>query len=136
MSCFFLPVQALMLSNITPDNMAAASGLSNFLRTLGAAVGTAISVTSWEYLASMNRATLVENINVYNPANTAYLNQLQVSGMSNQQAYATIDHTIFAQSYMVATNQFFLYCAVLFFLLMGVVWFTKPRKGTGGAMGH
>jgi DHA2 family multidrug resistance protein len=136
MSCFFLPVQALMLSNITPDNMAAASGLSNFLRTLGAAIGTAISVTAWEYLASMNRATMVENINVYNPANTAYLNQLQATGMSTQQAYAMIDHTVFAQSYMVATNEFFLYSAVLFFLLMGVVWLTRPRKGTGGAMGH
>jgi DHA2 family multidrug resistance protein len=47
-----------------------------------------------------------------------------------------IDHTVFAQSYMVATNEFFLYSAVLFFLLMGVVWLTRPRKGTGGAMGH
>ena len=136
MACFFLPVQALMLSNITPDNMAAASGLSNFLRTLGAAIGTAISVTSWEYLASSNRASLVGNINIYNPANTSYVNQLQATGMSNEQAYAAIDHTLFLQSYMLATNEFFLYSALLFFLLMGVVWLTRPRKGTGGAMGH
>jgi DHA2 family multidrug resistance protein len=136
MACFFLPVQALMLSNITPDNMAAASGLSNFLRTLGAALGTAISVTSWEHLASMNRAAMVEHINVYNPANTAYVQQLQAMGMSSEQAYAVIDHALFSQSYMVATNEFFLYSAVLFFLLMGVVWLTRPRTGTGGAMGH
>jgi DHA2 family multidrug resistance protein len=136
MSCFFLPVQALMLSNITPDNMAAASGLSNFLRTLGAAIGTAISVTSWDYLASMNRASMMENINAYNPANTAYLEKLQTTGMGNEQSYAVIERTVSAQSYMVATNEFFLYSALLFFLLMGVVWLTKPRKGTGGAMGH
>lgn len=136
MACFFLPVQALMLSNITPDNMAAASGLSNFLRTLGAALGTAISVTAWEDLAAMSRAELVENINVYNPASTLYLEQLQSTGLSREQAFSVLDHTIFSQSYMIATNRFFLYSAVLFFLLTGVVWLTKPRKGTGGAMGH
>ncbi len=136
MACFFLPVQALMLSNITPDNMAAASGLSNFLRTLGAAIGTAISVTSWDYLSSMNRAALMENVTAYNPANSAYLDKLQATGMSNEQAYAVIERTVSSQSYMVATNEFFLYSAVLFFVLMGVVWLTKPRKGTGGAMGH
>jgi len=136
MACFFLPVQALMLSNITPDNMAAASGLSNFLRTLGAAIGTAISVTSWEHLALLNRASMVGNINAYNPANTAYIDQLQASGLSKEQAFAVIDRMLFSQSYMVATNEFFLYSAVLFFLLMGVVWLTRPRKGAGGAMGH
>lgn len=128
MACFFLPVQALMLSNITPDNMAAASGLSNFLRTLGAAIGTAISVTTWEHLALINRAQLVENINAYNPASTLYIERLQASGLTQEQAYAVVDRTLFAQSYMNATNEFFLYSSVLFFILMGVVWLTRPRK--------
>ncbi|MEO8332429.1 MAG: DHA2 family efflux MFS transporter permease subunit [Gallionella sp.] len=136
MACFFLPVQALMLSNITPDNMAAASGLSNFLRTLGAAIGTAISVTAWEHLASLSRAQMIENINVYNPASTLYLEKLQSTGLSREQAYASLDHTVFSQSYMIATNQFFLYSAALFFLLTAVVWLTRPGKAGGGAMGH
>jgi DHA2 family multidrug resistance protein len=84
----------------------------------------------------MNRAALMENITAYNPANSAYLDKLQAAGMSNEQAYAVIERTVSSQSYMVATNEFFLYSAVLFFVLMGVVWLTKPRKGTGGAMGH
>jgi DHA2 family multidrug resistance protein len=136
MSCFFLPVQALMLSNITPDHMAAASGLSNFLRTLGAAIGTAISVTTWEHLALLSRAQLSENINAYNPAATLYIERLQATGLSQQQAYAVLDHTLFTQSYMVATNEFFLYSSVLFFLLMGVVWLTRPRKAAGFSSGH
>jgi len=136
MACFFLPVQALMLSNITPDHMAAASGLSNFLRTLGAAVGTAISVTAWEHLALISRAQLAENINAYNPAATLYIEKLQASGLSQEQAYAVLDRTLFSQSYMVATNEFFLYSSVLFFLLMGVVWLTRPRKAVANAAVH
>jgi len=136
MACFFLPVQALMLSNITPDHMAAASGLSNFLRTLGAAVGTAISVTTWEHLALISRAQLAENITVYNPASTIYIERLQTSGMSPEQALSVVDHSLFLQSYMIATNEFFTYSSVLFFLLMGVVWLTRPRKNTASVNGH
>lgn len=136
MACFFLPVQGLMLSNITPDHMAAASGLSNFLRTLGAALGTAISVTTWDHLAISTRAQLVEHVNVYNPATTAYLDKLQAGGLVGDQAYAVVERTLFAQSYMVATNDFFLYSAVCFFLLTGVVWLTRPVKGAVPAGGH
>lgn len=128
MACFLLPVQAIMLSNILPDHMAAASGLANFLRTLGAAVGTAISVTSWEHLAQISRAQLSEHINDYDPASTLYMERLLANGMSTEQAYAVLDRTLFSQSYMIATNQFFMYSSVLFFLLMGVVWLTNPHK--------
>lgn len=136
MACFFLPVQALMLSNITPDQMAAASGLSNFLRTLGAAIGTAISVTTWEHLALISRARLSENINAYNPAATQYMERLQSTGLSQEQAYAVLDRALFSQSYMIATNEFFLYSSVLFFLLIGAVWLTRPRKASAGVAGH
>ncbi len=136
MACFFLPVQTLMLSNITPDMMAAASGLSNFLRTLGAAIGTAISVTSWEHLASISRAQLTDHINPYNPASQQYMAQLQSTGMTPEQSYAVLDNTLFKQSYMIATNDFFFYSSLVFFMLMGVVWMTRPKKGIAVTGGH
>jgi DHA2 family multidrug resistance protein len=117
-----------MLSNITPDHMAAASGLSNFLRTLGAAIGTAVSVTTWEHLATDHHARLAENISRFNPYSNEYIGTLQNSGMSLDQAFAVVERTVTAQSYMLATNEFFLYCSVAFFLLTGLVWLTKPKK--------
>jgi DHA2 family multidrug resistance protein len=136
MACFFLPVQSLMLSNITPDRMAAASGLSNFLRTLGAAMGTAISVTSWEHLASGHHARLTENVTPYSAASNEYLATLRGAGLSTEQAYAAVERILNAQSYMLATNEFFLYCAAAFFALTGLVWLTKPRKITAPAAAH
>lgn len=136
MACFFLPVQSLMLANITPDRMAAASGLSNFLRTLGAAMGTAISVTAWEHLSTNHHSRLVENISSFSPISTEYLGTLRAGGLSVEQAYAMIERTINAQSYMLATNEFFLYCAIAFFALTGLVWLTKPRKIISAPVGH
>ena len=125
---FFMPVQTLMLANITPDRMAAAAGLSNFLRTAGAAMGTAISVTGWEHLSSAHRAHLVENITPFATPSLQFIDSLRKAGMSTEQAYAALDKTITAQSMMLATNDFFLYCAIAFYLLTGLVWLTKPKK--------
>jgi DHA2 family multidrug resistance protein len=116
--------------------MAAASGLSNFLRTLGAAMGTAISVTSWEHLASKHHAQLAENVTTFSPISNDYLGTLRAAGMSLEQAYAAVERTINAQAYMMATNEFFLYCALAFFLLTGLVWLTKPKKITSAPAGH
>jgi DHA2 family multidrug resistance protein len=136
MACFFLPVQTIMLSNITPDRMAAASGLSNFLRTLGAAMGTAISVTSWEHLASKHHAQLAENVTAYSPMATDYIDRLRSAGLSAEQAYGAVERTVNAQAYMMATNEFFLYCAAAFFALTGLVWLTRPKKIAGAPVGH
>lgn len=125
---FFIPVQTLMLSNITPDRMAAASGLSNFLRTLGAAIGTAISVTGWEHLSIEHHARLAESVTAYAAPAQNYLDQLRRSGLSNEQAYSVVERALNAQSMMLATNQFFLYCALSFFALIGLVWMTRPVR--------
>jgi DHA2 family multidrug resistance protein len=136
MACFFIPVQTLMLSNITPDHMAGATGLSNFLRTLGAAMGTAISVTMWEHFASRHHAELAENITRYSSTSTSYLGSLQASGMSVEQTYAAIERVLTAQSYMLATNEFFRYSALSFFSLVLLVWLTKPGKIGSAPAGH
>jgi DHA2 family multidrug resistance protein len=136
MAFFFLPVQSLMLSNITPDRMAAASGLSNFLRTLGAAMGTAISVTSWEHMASSHHARLAEHVTVHSSATQQTLATLQAGGMTLEQAYAVMERSLSAQSFMLATNEFFLYSSFAFFALMGLVWLTKPRKMASAPVGH
>jgi len=128
MSCFFMPVQTLMLTNVTPDRMAAATSLSNFLRTLGAAMGTAISVTMWDDMASSHHARLVENVSVYSSASNNYLGTLGDVGVSTMQSYGVLDQAINVQSFMLATNEFFLYSALSFFALIGLVWFAKPKK--------
>jgi DHA2 family multidrug resistance protein len=136
MACFFIPVQTLMLSNVAPDHMAAATGLSNFLRTLGAAMGTAISVTMWEHFASKHHAILAENVTAYSSASNSYISSLRAAGLTLEQAYAAVERLITAQSYMLATDEFFLYSAAAFLSLVGLVWFTKPKKIMSAPSGH
>ena len=91
-----------------------------------AAIGTAISVTGWEHLSIEHHARLAESVTVYSAATSSYLAKLQAGGLSADQAYAVLERTITSQGLMLATNEFFLYCAVSFFALIGLVWMTKP----------
>jgi DHA2 family multidrug resistance protein len=136
MSFFYLPIQSLMMSNVPADRMAAASGLSNFLRTLGAAMGTAISVTMWEDMSSAYRAQLASNVSRYSNASNEYIATLQSSGMSADQALGAVERMVSSQSIMLATNQFFLYSAAAFFAMSWIVWLTNPKKITAAPVGH
>ena len=58
--------------------------------------------------------------------------------MSGSAAYAQVQGVIHAQSAMLATSEVFWGIAILFGLLIGVVWLTKPPFGVAGgdAGGH
>jgi DHA2 family multidrug resistance protein len=70
---FFIPLVTLTLSGISPQQMAAASGLSNFARITGGAFGTSISTTLWDHRATMHHAQLAEKLTPYDPATTQAL---------------------------------------------------------------
>ncbi len=134
-ACFFVPVNQIVLSGLPPSRMAAASGLSNFFRTLSGGFATAISVTVWDHRASFHHARLTEYINAFNPASIEYMNRLQSLGLNSQMALGRINTLISQQSAMLATKELFWAVGIIFFLLVIVVWFAKPPFGSKGSTG-
>ena len=132
MAGFFIPLMTLTLSEIPPEKMASASGLSNFVRITCGAVGTSISTTLWERRASLHHAQLVEHISLGDGPTQLALNGLQAAGMSQQQALAQIDRMVNQQAFMLAANDIFWASALLFLLLIPLVWLAH-RGGGGGA---
>jgi len=137
MAFFFIPLQAIVFSGLKPEEMPAASGLSNFVRITAGAFGTSIFTTLWESRAVMHHAHLAEGVNSGSPAAVATLAQLQASGYSTEQASAAVTRLIDQQAYTMAVTDLFFLSSVLFLLLIGLVWLTKPRPGAavdaGGA---
>lgn len=58
MPMFFLPVTTVAQGAVKPTEIADASGLLNFLRTIAGAVATSIVSTVWENNATRNHADL------------------------------------------------------------------------------
>ena len=135
MAFFFIPLQAIVFSGMTPDRMPSASGLSNFARITAGAVGTSLFTTLWEDRATLHHAQLAEAINRGNNTAMQTLNQLVASGLSNEQAMANINRSIDQQAYTMAVTDVFYLSALLFFALVAVVWLARPKLGAGAGGG-
>lgn len=132
MAFFFIPLVTITLSGLTPDRIPAASGLSNFLRITAGAMGTSLTTTLWDNRATLHHTQLSETINQGNNAATSAMSGLASSGFSSEQVLGQINRIVDQQAYMLATNDIFYASAILFLLLIPLVWLAKPQKGGAG----
>ncbi len=135
-ACFFVPMTTITLSNISTDRLASAAGLSNFLRTLAGAIGTAVSTTFWENNAIYHHARLSESITPYSANTQAFMDKLAQLGITGQAAYGSLEQILVQQAYMMSTNDFFWILYICFLALAALVWITKPKKRATPIMEH
>jgi DHA2 family multidrug resistance protein len=118
---------AVTFSGLSPQQMPAAAGLSNFVRITAGAVGTSLFTTAWDNRASLHHAQLAESINAGSSAAMQALSQLQAGGYTHEQALATVNRLIDQQAYTMAATDLFWLSSMLFVLLVGLVWLTRPK---------
>jgi DHA2 family multidrug resistance protein len=134
MACFFIPLMTITLSGLSHDKIPAASGLSNFVRITAGSFGTSIATTVWQDRAAMHHAQLSEFVNPGSVATNGALSGLAGAGLSPDQALATVNRLVDQQAYMLAANDVFYASALIFLLLIPLVYLTRPtHAGAGGA---
>ena len=129
---FFIPLQALVFSGLSPERMPSASGLSNFVRITAGAIGTSLFTTLWDNRAQLHHARLAESMSQTNNTLVQTLAQMRASGLSETQALASINRMLDQQAYTMAVTDLFYLSSMVFFLLIGVVWLARPKQGAGG----
>ncbi|MDR3446053.1 DHA2 family efflux MFS transporter permease subunit [Dyella sp.] len=134
--CFFIPLNQIYLSGLPAHEIASASGLANFFRTLGSSVSTAVTVTLWQHRGILHHANLTENVtNASQPA-TQIVGQLTHGGLAQTQALGVVDQLVNKEALTLAVNDVFLLCAILFVVLIPVIWLAKPPFGSAGGPAH
>jgi MFS transporter, DHA2 family, multidrug resistance protein len=128
MSFFFIPLSVILLSGIRPDKIPAASGLSSFVRIVAGSFGTSIATTVWQDRAAMHHAQLAESINQGNATAMQVLGGLGNAGMTPEQALGQVNRMIDQQAYTLAANDVFFASAMIFLMLIPVVWLSRPKK--------
>ncbi|WP_426271365.1 DHA2 family efflux MFS transporter permease subunit [Dyella kyungheensis] len=134
--CFFIPLNQIYLAGLPANEIASASGLANFFRTLGSSVSTAVTVTLWEHRGILHHATLTENVTSASQPATQIISQLTHAGNSQPQALGIVNQLVNREALTLAVNDIFLLCAVLFIVLIPVIWLAKPPFGSAGGPGH
>ena len=134
-ACFFMPLTTITLSGLPPERLAAASSLSNFLRTLAGSIGTSITTTMWTNRESMHHSYFTESVNPYNPNAQETYRQLEQLGMTQQQASGYIAQQITNQGLIISANEIFWASAGIFLILLALIWFARPPFTSGGGGG-
>ncbi|WP_308909519.1 DHA2 family efflux MFS transporter permease subunit [Pseudokordiimonas caeni] len=133
MPFFFVPLTSVSMQTVKPHEVPAAAGMLGFVRTSAVAFATAIVTTAWQNGGTRNKVDMVETLN--DPA--AAIEQLTSTGMSYEQARATLDSMVQSQSVMVATNELFFVIGLIIVVTAAAIWLMPKPKGplqrpTGG----
>ena len=129
MAFFFIPLTTLTLAGLPPTRIPAAAGLSNFVRIMAGAMGTSIVTTLWESRAALHHSHLSEPLSQVEGNLPWTLSAMQNSGMSMNQSLVQINRVVDQQAFTKAATDIFLASAVLFILLIAMIWLTKrPKK--------
>jgi DHA2 family multidrug resistance protein len=138
MALFFVPLTAIILSGLPPDRIPAAAGLSNFARVFAGAIGTSLFANAWSHRTILHHARLVEQANAYNSTFIDFISQLQSTlnvGAGNATAF--FESGLNSQATMLGLNDIFWISAVLFVVIIPLIWITRPGRGaTATAGGH
>jgi len=135
-SFFFLPIVTINLSGLEAERIAAASGLSNFVRNLGSSFGTAIVTSTWAHRGSFHHAALAAHVTDYSNATSTYVQQLEATGMPHDAALAQIDQMINVQSFLMSTNDILWASGILMLILTPLIWLARPPFVMKGPAGH
>src|SRR4051794_13942412 len=119
---FFIPLVTLSLSGLAPERVPGASGLFNFVRITAGSFGTSIATTWWGRRATLHHAQLVDRLTPYNPTTAQALANRQANGLTPKQSREALNRLVDQQAFMLSANDIFFVSAVLFVLLIGVVW--------------
>jgi len=132
-ACFFIPLIGLALGDLRQDQIAAASGLNNFLRISAGAFATSIATTLWEGRAALHHARLVERLTAGDPATAGTLELLDRMGMPEPQRYALLDRLVTQQAFTLSALDLFYASAIILVLLIPLLWIARPPRRQGGA---
>ena len=130
---FFLPLNQILLSGIPPNELASASGVSNFIRTMSGSIATAVTVFMWNRRTDYHHAVLTEHIRDSASNWTAYQLQLGNHGVAGAGAFEYVEHVISTQAMTLGVNDVFRLLGWMYLLLIPFIWFAKPPFKARGA---
>ncbi len=143
MSFFFISMVSITLNGVPPQQIPAASGLSNFARIVAGSFAASLATTIWDQMEIGHQTRLVEILGGpggTTPTIAAIIDQFTGSGggggLTQTQAAGTVVRQIVGQAYFGATVDFFRVSAIIILCLIPFIWLcgrTMAQKGVAVA---
>lgn len=142
MMFIFLPINALALGTLPPEEVKNASGLYNLMRNLGGAIGLAIANTLILQWQKKNFAQLRESLTATNPQVSDVLQQLSSADAQHFVADPTLggltqlSRLAWREADIMTTNQVFQTLALTFVVALILLPLVKKVSIDGGPAAH
>ena len=132
MGFFFVAVITIQLDRIPPQQVPAATGITNFLRITAAAFSTSLATTTWDNRALLHQSRLAEASSIYDPTLQRSLEVLHGAGLAQDQSIGVLTRGLVEQSYLLSAIDVFWISAWVSVALVPLVWLTRrPRVAHG-----
>jgi DHA2 family multidrug resistance protein len=95
--------------------------------------GASIIVAAWDHRQALHHTRLAELLGQGDPQVTAFTAQAAGLGIVSPRSPGLLESLLGNQAYMLATNDIFWICAVLFVALIPLIWTTRPPFGQSAA---
>ena len=129
MSGFFLGMLAVQLDRIAPEDVPAATGISNFARITAGGFAASITMTLYDRREALHQARLVDHSTAYSPNFQQALESLQGQGVDQQQGMAMIMEQLTRQAYLLSATDLFWLSSGLALAMVGVIWLARRPAG-------
>ena len=139
------PISAITTAGIAPSDAGAASGLSNMLRNLGGAVGTATLATILTKREQFHSNIIGQSVTIYREEVRQRIAELTnyflAHGVSDpaaaqHQAIVAIGKTVKRQALIMGFSDTFAVIGVMLAIAAVALLFAKSKPGAGAAGGH
>ncbi|TDW99391.1 DHA2 family efflux MFS transporter permease subunit [Dinghuibacter silviterrae] len=136
MAVLFVPLTTLAIQDLRGPEIGQGTGLNNMMRQLGGSFGIAIITTIIHIKSGINRAVLLENVNIYNPEyqarNNAAIQNFMSNGFSRDQAIAmangAMEGNITKQTMLTTFNDVYLLVGFFVLLCIPLIFLQKFSK--------
>jgi MFS transporter, DHA2 family, multidrug resistance protein len=141
----FVPLTTVTMSMIQREHMGNATSLFNFMRNMGGSVGIAALATMLSRNAQAQYNIIGAHLTAFDPGARAFLNQARDAfiargfdfSSASQAAYMAMSGMVQRQALMVSFVQLFRLLAIVFALLIPLVFVMKRPKVSGPpVIGH
>jgi DHA2 family multidrug resistance protein len=129
---FFVPIMTTSLRFVPQSENSSASSIINFLRTLAAAIATAVVVFKWSRETVAKHATLVE----FQSHSEQYIQRLAHNGFSRGAALQTLDALTWQQGMVLAVNDVFTDLSLILVLTAAGIWLIPKFAPAHGPFSH
>jgi MFS transporter, DHA2 family, multidrug resistance protein len=131
MGIFFVAMLAIIFDGLPPQEIPAASGLSNFLRITAGSFATSLTTTLWDRREALHQTHLSEAITVYSPTYQQSLVQLHQLGLTDNAAAGVLNQGMVDQSYLLSSLDLFYASAWLALALIPLCFLVRRPRLSG-----